>query len=281
MTRNSLFANSVSLLLLAGAVEAQTIPVTLDVQPRTFTTPRTLSVTWSAPSPATTCTASGGWSGTKATSGTEQVPGQVGNVTYNLTCTGGGGSTTVNLSWTNPTKNTDGTNYTNAKHVEVYRATSAASLPTATGVVVPPNQQGVQATSYQFTGVPTGMNYFATKAVSLTGQKSDMSMQATKDVQGAGSSGTAPPVTVTGTQQPQPPTGVVATTTQAYAVKPSETKLAYILDGVVGTVEVGDPCDPARPMGVSGYYAINRAQYVTWTTGRRPTTVVTACEAPE
>jgi hypothetical protein len=34
-------------------------------------------------------------------------------------------------------------------------------------------------------------------------------------------------------------------------------------------------------MGGTEYYAINRAKYVTWTTNRRPNTVVVQCAAPQ
>jgi subtilisin family serine protease len=43
---------------------------------------------------ATSCSASGGWTGTLATSGSQNVtPGAAGNTTYTLTCTGGSGGT--------------------------------------------------------------------------------------------------------------------------------------------------------------------------------------------
>jgi hypothetical protein len=45
---------------------------------------------------ATSCIASQGWSGTKATTGSETFPGLVSNVTYSLTCTGTGGTVTQN-----------------------------------------------------------------------------------------------------------------------------------------------------------------------------------------
>ena len=259
------------LLFLAGlgVAQAQTIAVTLDVQPRTFTVPATLTVTWSALG-AGNCTASGGWNGNKAASGSEQVAGVVGSTTFELNCSGA--TTPVTVSWTNPTQNTDGTTYTNPKHTEVYRASSAAGLPNATAVVVP-----ATATSYLFTNLPAGKSYFAVKAVSLLNAKSDLSVSVSRDVQA--SSGSATPVTVTGSTGP-PPTGVVSVSADGYAVKPSEPVLDYILNGIVGTVQLGAPCDALRQMGATDYYAINRAKYVTWTTNRRPSTVVVQCAAP-
>jgi hypothetical protein len=256
--------------LLLGTVAHAQIAVTLDVQPRTFTLPATLTVTWNAPG-ASGCTATGGWSGAKAPSGTETVAGVEGATTFNLSCTGAVPAVTV--SWTNPTKNTDGSNYTNAKHTEVYRAATTGDLTTAVGVVVAHPQ-----TSYPFTNLPVGVSYFATKAVNQAGVKSNLSATANANVQG--SSGSAPPVTVTGSTEPPPPTGVVAISTTAFAVKPNELQLRYLLDGIVGTVPLGVPCDETRQIEGTGYYAVNRKQYVTWTTGRRPSTVVVNCAPP-
>ena len=72
------------------------------------------------------------------------------------------------------------------------------------------------------------------------------------------------------------PTGVVSLG-DGYAVKANEPMLDYVLDGMVGTVQLGAPCDELRRMGSTDYYAINRAKYVTWTTNRRPKTVVVQC----
>lgn len=61
------------------------------------------TLTWSATNGATSCTASGDWSGTKAASGSQLTPNLLSNKTYSLTCTGPGGvsslvSATVSLS---------------------------------------------------------------------------------------------------------------------------------------------------------------------------------------
>lgn len=54
------------------------------------------TLSWSS-SNATSCTASGGWSGAKATSGSQSVS-PTSNTTYTLACTGGGGTVTKNVS---------------------------------------------------------------------------------------------------------------------------------------------------------------------------------------
>jgi hypothetical protein len=77
---------------------------------------------------------------------------------------------------------------------------------------------------------------------------------------------------------PEPPT-LKTIDTIAYAVKPNESILAYVLDGQVGRVELGKPCDGNRTMRTNSllYAAVNRKLYVTWTTNRRPSTVVVRC----
>jgi hypothetical protein len=67
-------------------------PPTLTAAASSVVSGSSTTITWSS-SNATSCTASGGWSGTLATSGTQTVaPGPVGTVTYSLTCTNGAGT---------------------------------------------------------------------------------------------------------------------------------------------------------------------------------------------
>jgi uncharacterized protein (TIGR03118 family) len=83
--------------------------VTLSVAPTTITVGQSATLTWSTMS-ATSCTASSGWTGTEATSGTQVVtPTASGNITYTLTCTapsgsayagGGGGQTAMSATLT-------------------------------------------------------------------------------------------------------------------------------------------------------------------------------------
>lgn len=64
--------------------------VTISASPSTVAPNTAVTVTWSSTN-ATSCTASGDWSGTRATAGSEQVNVSE-NVTFNLTCSGAGGS---------------------------------------------------------------------------------------------------------------------------------------------------------------------------------------------
>jgi hypothetical protein len=74
--------------------------VTLSASPDSVSSGGTSTLTW-ASSNATSCTASGGWSGSKATAGSESTAALSNATTFNLSCTGDGGtsqaSTTVTL----------------------------------------------------------------------------------------------------------------------------------------------------------------------------------------
>lgn len=66
--------------------------VTISAAPTTIMVGQSSTLTWDATN-ATSCTASGAWSGTQATSGTlSETLAQSGTSTYTLTCTGAGGS---------------------------------------------------------------------------------------------------------------------------------------------------------------------------------------------
>lgn len=85
-----------------GGTPATPPTVSVTVAPASITQGQSATLTWSA-SDGTTCTASGGWSGTQATSGTQSVtPSSSGSVTYSLACSGGSysGSTTQSATLT-------------------------------------------------------------------------------------------------------------------------------------------------------------------------------------
>jgi hypothetical protein len=76
----------------------QTPTVNLTANPGIIASGQSSTLTWSSTS-ATSCSASGGWTGTKATSGTQSVsPTQT--TTYTVSCTGSGGNTSQNVTIT-------------------------------------------------------------------------------------------------------------------------------------------------------------------------------------
>jgi hypothetical protein len=74
-----------------GVSMATAPTVTLSANPTSVISGNSSTLTWSA-ADASTCAASGGWSGNKAISGTATVGPLSTNTTYTLTCTGVGGS---------------------------------------------------------------------------------------------------------------------------------------------------------------------------------------------
>lgn len=73
---------------------------TISASPTTITVGQSATLTWSSTN-ATSCTASGAWSGSPAVSGTQSVtPTTAGTDTYTLSCTGSGGSITASAMLT-------------------------------------------------------------------------------------------------------------------------------------------------------------------------------------
>lgn len=104
----ALRASAVPLLLTAalsacdGSGGASGPTVTLDASATAIDLGASSTLTWSSEG-ATACTASGGWTGARATSGTEAVtPAAAGGTVYTLTCTGaeGSGSDAVTITAT-------------------------------------------------------------------------------------------------------------------------------------------------------------------------------------
>jgi hypothetical protein len=73
--------------------------VSLSASPASVTTGAASTLKWSSTN-ATTCTASGSWSGGKAVSGSVSTGALVATATYKLTCTGSGGSASASTSVT-------------------------------------------------------------------------------------------------------------------------------------------------------------------------------------
>ncbi len=79
-----------------NAIDPSAPAITFSANPVSISAGGSANLTWSVAN-ATTCTASGGWSGSKATSGSQSVTPSK-NSTYTLTCTGAGGSATYSTT---------------------------------------------------------------------------------------------------------------------------------------------------------------------------------------
>jgi hypothetical protein len=93
-TTNTTVSPSLSSLTLGYDVPSSVPTVLLTATPTAITSGQASTLTWSS-SNATSCTASGSWSGSKATSGTASTGALSANATYNLSCTGSGGTSSA------------------------------------------------------------------------------------------------------------------------------------------------------------------------------------------
>jgi hypothetical protein len=136
-------------------------------------------LTWDAPG-ATGCTAAGhpSWTGTKAASGSQDLPVITLSGTYTLTlnCAGAGNAVTV-ISWDAVTENTDGSAITDLAGYKIYHGMS----PNAISEVV---QLGL-VTSYTFNQLADGTHYFAMSAYNASGVEGALSATGTKVVTNA------------------------------------------------------------------------------------------------
>jgi hypothetical protein len=193
-TRSSLTANATFTLACTGAGGSvtQSASVTVASGPPTVTlsaspawvNPNTSStLSWTSTN-ATSCTASGGWSGTKATSGSESTGNLTQDKSYTLTCTGSGGNAvsmtsvsvrSAQLSWEPPTQNVDGTALTNLAGFKIYYGTAPRTYTQVQTINSP------TTTSATVTLSP-GTWYFAMTALNSLGEESAKTNEVSKTV---------------------------------------------------------------------------------------------------
>ena len=251
-------------LLVLFAGEAYAAPtVTLTAAPTSGISPVDVVLTWSSTG-ATSCTASGGWTGTKATSGTQTITGVTASATYTLTCSEGSGS--ADLSWTAPTKNTDGSALTNLAGYKVRAATSAAGLATATAVTV-----GPAVTAYTWPNLAAGTWFFDVRASNSAGIDSAPTPAVSTAIVLASATANA---SVTVNTQPNPPSGLTVVQKTAYEIKSSRWD-GVILGRNVGTVPLGTACGSEPIVGTS-YYEVPRKS-VTFTKTPKSDLIVAKC----
>ncbi len=239
------------LWLLGSVAHAQTAgTITFTANKTSSTSSFAPVLTWSTSPVATSCTASGGWSGTKFASGSETVATISANTTYTLTCSWGSGSAVI--AWTAPTTNSDGSALTDLASYKILFGTSSTSL-TQTQTVSDP-----KATSATVAALGAGTWYFAVRSVNSKGVESANSNLAQKTVNAASA---AKSLGVTVTSTPPPTTTLKATDRRTYDVLVSNGK--WVLGRQVGNVLLGTPCDPNWKVGTS-YYSVPWNKVTIW-----------------
>lgn len=232
------------MLALLGAAQAQTAgTVSLTASPNRGTGSVTPKLTWSTNPVATSCVASGGWSGTKAASGSQTMTTIKANTNYTLTCTWGSGSATI--AWTAPTKNSDGSALTNLASYKVLYGTSSSSF-TKSKLVDDPT-----ALSTTVSALTPATWYFTVHSVTTTGVESGNSNIASKSVTGAKAAKTVS-VTVTSSSS-----GLTTKATNVWDYY-RRSDGVYVRNAVVGSIPLGKPCYTSFKVG-SKHYLINKA----------------------
>ena len=142
------------------------------------------TLTWSTQN-ASSCAASGGWSGSRATSGSELAGPLSANTTYTLTCTASSGGNAlvmttvfvngvVQLSWVAPTENVDGSALTDLAGFKIYFGLQSGGYLDSIDV------SGSTITQFDLT-VPMGTYYLAMTALDADGNESAYSNEVVKN----------------------------------------------------------------------------------------------------
>jgi hypothetical protein len=251
-----------SLLLLligfgAGAVFAQTPTVSLTATIGPGNVP---TLTWSAPW-ASSCTATGGWTGAKANAGTQTLAAIAASTTYGLDCAAVS-DTKATLTWTAPTQNTDGSALTNLAAFNVFHGTSATVVgPLLTTINSP------TTLTYVHTGLAVGPHCYALTAVNAVGAESAKSGILCKPIVAA--SAASGSVTI------QIPKGPILTTVETTVYDVRFTRHGYLVGRAVGEAPIGTLCREDFVLAGDLYRVSRRA--VQFTFRPRSAVVVAKC----
>ncbi|MEJ2621776.1 MAG: fibronectin type III domain-containing protein [Candidatus Thiodiazotropha sp.] len=175
---------------LTITVEALPAP-TIDLSATPTSVPKNGSVTlnWNATN-ADSCSASGDWSGSKDTSGTETISSLVDDSRFILNCRNANDSASASvdvtvvasstgtalLSWTPPTENTDGSALTDLAGYRIYYGTSPGNY----SHVVTIDSPGI--TSYQIDNLTPGDWYFVITSFNSSNVESTRSNEVSKTI---------------------------------------------------------------------------------------------------
>jgi hypothetical protein len=249
-----------------GVARAQTAPtVTLSATPPSGPGSVTPVLTWSSTN-AVSCTASGGWSGTKQTSGTETLAPITATASYTLTCAGVADSK-VTVAWVAPTQNTDDSPLTDLAGFRILWGRSATVLDQTTYLQDPTARTWVKD---QFT---PGTWYFSVRPFNAGGFEAADSNIASKVIGAAPTAAKTASVTVF--KVPKPAT-LVTVAQAVYDVRPNESTFAFDRGRQVGSVKLGAACDEQRTTGAD-FFALERPSTAILTRPARSSALVAQC----
>jgi hypothetical protein len=147
-------------------------------------TGETVTLTWTGTN-VSSCEASGGWSGSRGTSGSASVGPLSASTTFSITCSGASGSAmsmisvavrgVVTLSWQPPTENVDGSPLSDLSGYQIYYGTESRDYDAQVAVSDPRvTQQSLELTS--------GTYYLAVTAIDDQGNESGYSNEVTRTI---------------------------------------------------------------------------------------------------
>lgn len=205
---------------VASAGLAQQLPIpTISVTPTSGQGSVVPTVTWNSTG-ATACQATGGWSGVKATSGSQVLPAAVTNTVYSIQCSSATGEAT--LSWIAPTARTDNTPLTNLAGYRIYSGATATNTTQIAQVLVP-------NLSRVITGLAPGLTYFQMTAYDSANIESAKTNAVSKNVVGL----TSPVASATLTIQSLPnPPGTVTILAAVFEFQTIKNQLRFVKVGV-------------------------------------------------
>lgn len=214
--------------------------------------------TWSTSPAGASCTASGGWSGSKNASGTNvTLPAITSTTSYTLTCAWPGSAGTAQIAWTPPIENTDDSALTDLAGYKILLGPSATNLNQSATISDP------AARSASIGSLTPGSTYFfVVRAVNAKGTESANSLAVQKLIVGGAPVTASKTATVTVDKVPDPPTGVTVIETTAYSVRPDLQRFVFLRGSRAGTVKKGARCDESRRTE-DGYNVISRLSQVT------------------
>ncbi len=175
---------------LTVTVEAQPVPtINLSANPTSVPQNGSTTLNWETNN-ADSCTASGGWSGSKDTSGTETISSLVSDSQFTLNCSSANGSASASvdvtiivssdgtalLSWTPPTENTDGSALTDLAGYRIYYGTSSGNYTETVTI------NGAGLTSYQIDNLAPADWYFVITSFNSSNIESIYSNEVSKTI---------------------------------------------------------------------------------------------------
>jgi hypothetical protein len=185
-TLNCTGSNGVQSKTVNISVAQAPTPVTISLSSNIASVANNGSITlsWSSGN-ADSCTASGDWSGSKITSGSQTISSITSNSSYVLNCTGTSGTSndTVNitvinytalLAWTPPTENTDNSALTDLAGYKIYYGTTSGSYSNTVTLA------GTTLTSYLIENLSATTWYFTMTAYNSSGVESSYANETSK-----------------------------------------------------------------------------------------------------